>query len=206
MSKRADSSRWYQKQVSDPFVKAREKQGLRSRAAFKLTELIDRDRLLRPGAVVLDLGATPGGWSQIVGAAVGAKGLVVAVDILPMTHLAGVKFLLGDCREPETMAQIAELLEGRQADLVLSDMAPNLTGIRDTDEARSVELAEVALETAQQFLKPGGSMLIKMFQHADSDRFVVALRKHFERINRRKPAASRQASRDFYVVAAGFRG
>ena len=106
----------------------------------------------------------------------------------------------------ETMAQIAELLEGRQADLVLSDMAPNLTGIRDTDEARSVELAEVALETAQQFLKPGGSMLIKMFQHADSDRFIVAPRKHFERINRRKPAASRQASREFYVVAAGFRG
>ncbi len=206
MSKRGSSSRWYQTQVSDPFVKAREKQGLRSRAAFKLTELLDRDRLLRPGGVVLDLGSSPGGWSQVVGPAVGAKGLVVAVDILPMTPLSGVKFLLGDCREEETLARIAELLEARRVDLVLSDMAPNLTGIRDTDEARSVELAEVALETAHRFLKPGGSLLIKMFQHADSDRFLLGIRKQFERINRRKPAASRQASREFYVVAGGFRG
>ena len=206
MSKRGSSSRWYQKQVSDPFVKEREKQGMRSRAAFKLTELLDRDRLLRPGGVVLDLGASPGGWSQVVGPVAGAKGLVVAVDVLPMTPLTGVKFLLGDCREEETMARIAELLENRQVDLVLSDMAPNLTGIRDTDEARSVELAEVALDAAFRFLRPGGSLLIKMFQHADSDRFLLGIRKHFERINRRKPAASRQASREFYVVAGGFRG
>ena len=206
MSRRGSSSRWYQTQISDPFVKERERQGLRSRSAFKLTELLERDRLLRPGGVVLDLGATPGGWSQIVGPLVGARGLVIAVDILPMTALAGVQFILGDCREPETLASIGVALKSRQADLVLSDMAPNLSGIRDVDEARSVELAETAWETAQMFLKVGGSLVLKMFQHQDSERFLLEIRKHFIRINRRKPAASRSGSREFYVVAGGLKG
>ena len=206
MSRRGSSSRWYQTQISDPFVKERERQGLRSRAAFKLTELLERDRLLRPGGVVLDLGATPGGWSQIVGPLVGAGGLVIAVDILPMTSLAGVQFILGDCREPATLASIGAALKSRQVDLVLSDMAPNLSGIRDVDEARSVELAETAWETAQMFLKVGGSLVLKMFQHQDSERFLLEIRKHFMRINRRKPAASRSGSREFYVVAGGLKG
>ena len=206
MTRKGTTGRWYQKQVSDPFVKAREKQGLRSRAAFKLTELIDRDRLLRPGAVVLDLGASPGGWSQIAAPAVGAKGLVVAVDVLPMTHLAGVDFILGDCREASTIEAVTAALGGRAVDLVLSDMAPNLTGIRDTDEARSLELAETALDACAQFLKPGGALLMKLFQHADTERFLRDLRIRFERIARRKPAASRPESREFYVVATGFKG
>ena len=206
MSRRGSSSRWYQTQISDPFVKERERQGLRSRAAFKLTELLERDRLLRPGGVVLDLGATPGGWAQIVGSLVGARGLVIAVDILPMTALAGVQFILGDCREPETLESIAAALKSRQVDLVLSDMSPNLSGIRDVDEARSVELAETAWETAQMFLKVGGSLVLKMFQHQDSELFLLKIRKRFMRINRRKPAASRSGSREFYVVAGGLKG
>jgi 23S rRNA (uridine2552-2'-O)-methyltransferase len=206
MSRRGSSSRWYQTQISDPFVKERERQGLRSRSAFKLTELLERDRLLRPGGVVLDLGATPGGWSQIVGPLVGARGLVIAVDILPMTALAGVQFILGDCREPETLASIGAALKNRQVDLVLSDMAPNLSGIRDVDEARSVELAETAWEAAQMFLKVGGSLVLKMFQHQDSELFLLEIRKRFMRINRRKPAASRSGSREFYVVAGGLKG
>lgn len=206
MSRRSSSSRWYQTQASDPYVKQREKLGLRSRAAFKLTELLEKDRLLRPGAVVLDLGASPGGWSQVAIQAVGAHGLVVAVDILPMEPMRDVRFLLGDCREPAMVDQIREVLAGRPVDLVLSDMAPNLTGIRDVDEARSVELAEVAWDAAQNFLRPGGTMLIKMFQHNDSERFLRGIRTRFERLNRRKPAASRRASTEFYVVAGGYKG
>jgi 23S rRNA (uridine2552-2'-O)-methyltransferase len=206
MSRRSSSSRWYQTQASDPYVKQREKLGLRSRAAFKLTELLEKDRLLRPGAVVLDLGASPGGWSQVAVQAVGAHGLVVAVDILPMEPMRDVRFLLGDCREPAMVDQIREVLAGRPVDLVLSDMAPNLTGIRDVDEARSVELAEVAWDAAQNFLRPGGTMLIKMFQHNDSERFLRGIRTRFERLNRRKPAASRRASTEFYVVAGGYKG
>ncbi|MSQ67076.1 MAG: RlmE family RNA methyltransferase [Gammaproteobacteria bacterium] len=206
MSRRGSSSRWYQTQISDPFVKERERQGLRSRAAFKLTELIARDRLLRPSGVVLDLGAAPGGWSQIAAPLVGAAGLVVAVDLLPMTGLAGVQFILGDCRDPETLVRIGVALQGRPVDLVLSDMAPNLSGIRAVDEARSVELAETAWEAAQVFLKVGGSLVLKMFQHQDSERFLLEIRKRFSRMNRRKPAASRSGSREFYVVAGGLKG
>jgi 23S rRNA (uridine2552-2'-O)-methyltransferase len=205
MSRRSSSSRWYQTQVSDPFVKRREALGLRSRAAFKLTELLERDRLLRPGAVVLDLGASPGGWSQVAAGIVGGKGLVIAVDILPMHPIAGVDFLLGDSRDPAIVAEIERLLGERRVDLVLSDMAPNLTGIRDVDEARSVELAEVAWDAAQNFLRVGGTMLLKMFQNAESERFLKDIRTRFERIARRKPAASRRASAEFYVVASGYK-
>ena len=206
MSRRSTSSRWYQTQVSDPYVKRREALGLRSRAAFKLTELLEKDRLLRPGATVLDLGSSPGGWSQVAARAVGAHGLVVAVDILPMEPVREVRFLLGDCRDEAILAQMREMLGGRAVDLVLSDMAPNLTGVRGVDEARSVELAEVAWDTAQNFLRPGGTMLLKMFQHNDSEQFLRGLRSHFERLNRRKPAASRRASTEFYVVAGGYKG
>lgn len=206
MSRRSSSSRWYRTQSSDPFVKQREKLGLRSRAAFKLTEILEKDRLLRPGATVLDLGASPGGWSQVAAQVVGAHGLVVAVDILPMEPMRDVRFLQGDCREPAVVEQIRAALDGRPVDLVLSDMAPNLTGIRDVDEARSVELAEVAFEAAQNFLRPGGTMLSKLFHHNDSERFLREMRAHFERITRRKPAASRRASAEFYVVASGYKG
>lgn len=206
MSRRSSSSRWYQTQSSDPFVKRREALGLRSRAAFKLTELLEKDRLLRPGATVLDLGASPGGWSQIAAGVVGDKGLVIAVDILPMHPIAGVRFVPGDSRDPAVVEEVRRLLGDRRVDLVLSDMAPNLTGIRDVDEARSVELAEVAWEATQNFLRPGGTMLLKMFQNTESERFLKEIRSGFERLARRKPAASRRASAEFYVVASGYKG
>lgn len=206
MTRKGTSSRWYQRQASDPFVKARELQGLRSRAAFKLTELIERDRLLRPGGVVLDLGASPGGWSQVAAPAVGPRGLVLAVDLLPMTPLPGVQFILGDCRDDATIEAVCASLAGRPVDLVLSDMAPNLSGIRSADEARSLELVAVAFEACRRFLKPGGSLLVKAFQHEDTERFLREQRTGFEKLIRRKPAASRRESREFYVVASGFRG
>jgi len=205
MSRRSSSNRWYQKQSSDPFVKRREQAGLRSRAAFKLEELLARDRLLKSGQVVLDLGATPGGWSQVVAPMVGPQGLVVAVDILPMEPLSGVTFIRGDATEAQVEEEIRAALAGRAVDLVISDMAPNLTGIRAVDEARSVLLAEQVLHLAQNFLRDGGTMIIKLFQHNDTEVFVREARQHFAAIARRKPAASRSQSREFYLVAAGFR-
>lgn len=204
MSRRSSSSRWYRTQSTDPFVHKREQAGLRSRAAFKLQEILDRDRLLRPGQVVLDLGAAPGGWSQVVAPRLGPQGLLVAVDILPMDPLAGVVFIRGDATEDAVVEQIREALAGRAVDLVISDMAPNLTGIRPVDEARSVVLAEQVLHLAQNFLRHGGTMVMKLFQHNDTEVFIREARKSFATLSRRKPAASRNQSREFYVVASGF--
>lgn len=205
MSRRSSSNRWYRTQSTDPFVKRREQAGLRSRAAFKLEELLARDRLLKAGQVVLDLGATPGGWSQVIVPVVGTQGLVVAVDILPMEPLPGVTFIRGDATEAQVEQEIRAALGGRAVDLVISDMAPNLTGIRAVDEARSVLLAEQVLHLAQNFLRNGGTMVIKLFQHNDTEVFVRETRQHFAAIARRKPAASRSQSREFYLVATGFR-
>lgn len=205
MSKRASSRRWFKTQSSDPFVRQREQQGLRSRAAFKLQEILGRDRLCRPGHTVLDLGASPGGWSQIAAPLVGTAGKVVAVDILPMPPIAGVTFVLGDATAEDTVARLAAALENRPVDLVLSDMAPNLTGIRAVDEARSVELATQVLALSQNFLRVGGTMVVKLFQHNDTEVFIRDLKQHFGTLNRRKPAASRAQSREFYLVAGGFR-
>ena len=154
----------------------------------------------------MDLGASPGGWSQVAAPAVGPRGLVVAVDLLPMIPLPGVHFILGDCREDAIIEAVAASLGARAADLVLSDMAPNLSGIRSADEARSLELVAVAFEACQRFLKPGGTLLVKAFQHEETERFLRGQRNAFEKIARRKPAASRRESREFYVVAAGFKG
>ncbi|MEN9726885.1 MAG: hypothetical protein RL434_1251 [Pseudomonadota bacterium] len=205
MSRRSSSNRWYRTQSTDPFVRRREQAGLRSRAAFKLEELLARDRLLKQGQVVLDLGATPGGWSQVVAPMVGPQGLVVAVDILPMEPLPGVTFIRGDATEAQVEEEIRAALGERAVDLVISDMAPNLTGIRAVDEARSVLLAEQVLHLAQNFLRDGGTMVIKLFQHNDTEVFVREARQHFAAIARRKPAASRSQSREFYLVATGFR-
>lgn len=204
MSRRSSSSRWYRTQSTDPFVRQREQAGLRSRAAFKLQELIDRDRLLRPGHVVLDLGAAPGGWSQVVAPRLGPAGLLVAVDILRMDPIAGTVFIQGDATEAPVVEQIRAALEGRAADLVISDMAPNLTGIRSVDEARSVVLAEQVLHLAQNFLRNGGTMVVKLFQHNDTELFIREVRGVFASVSRRKPAASRSQSREFYLVASGF--
>ncbi len=205
MSRRASSSQWYKTQSTDPYVKRRDQAGFRSRSAFKLQELLSRDKLCRSGQVVLDLGATPGGWSQIVAPVVGAAGLVVAVDILQMAPITGVEFILGDATEALVVAEIENRLGGRRVDLVLSDMSPNLTGIRSVDEARSLVLAEQALYVGQNFLVKGGAMLIKLFQHNDTELFIRTLKGRFTELNRRKPAASRSQSREFYLVASGFR-
>lgn len=205
MSGRSATKRWFKTQSTDPFVKQREQRGYRSRAAFKLQEIIARDRILKRGDRVLDLGASPGGWTQVAVACVGAAGRVVAVDILPMEPLAGATFILGDCREETIQLQIRAALGESTIDLVLSDMAPNLTGIRSVDQARSLELAEDALATARNFLRPGGTMLIKLFQHAETDRFIRALRESFTQVARRKPAASRSKSSEFYTLAQGYK-
>jgi 23S rRNA (uridine2552-2'-O)-methyltransferase len=205
MSRRASSKQWYKTQVNDPFVKRREQAGFRSRAAFKLIEIIERDRLCRSGSVVLDLGAAPGGWTQVVAPLVGAKGLVIAIDLLPMDPLPGVTFIQGDALDEALGQRIAAALTDRPVDLVLSDMAPNLTGIRSVDEARSLVLADQTLQVSVNFLRSGGTMVVKLFQHADTEIFIRELRQRFDRIARRKPSASRTQSREFYLVASGFR-
>ena len=173
--KRAKSD-WMREHVSDPYVRRARAQGYRSRAAFKLLEIAAKDRLFRPGMVVVDLGAAPGSWSQVASRAVGPAGLVVAVDLAGMDALPGVYFLQGDLREPQSRQRLEQGLQGRPADLVLSDMAPNLSGVASSDEARSRELCELALEFAREHLKPGGALLIKAFQGTGFREFMATMR------------------------------
>ena len=191
-------------QAADPFVKQRVASGYRSRAAFKLKEILTRDRLMGHGDTVLELGASPGGWSQVAARVVGATGTVVAVDILTMEAIGNVSFIQGDCREPRVLDLIRKQLADKPADLVMSDMAPNITGIRSMDVARSLELATTTAELAREFLRTGGSLIVKLFQHAETDEYVALLRESYAQIHRRKPSASRTASAEFYVVACGF--
>ena len=200
MARRGSSSRWLQRQQSDPFVKQRDQHGYRSRAAYKLHELAQRDQLIRPGAAVLDLGASPGGWTQVAVEMAGPRGKIIALDILAMEPVAGATFILGDCRDPAVRAQVVAAVGGK-VDLVMSDMAPNITGLTDVDEAGMLELAEITLEFAAELLRPGGGLLIKLFQFADTDLFVKRMKSRFAQISRRKPEASRAQSREFYVVA-----
>ena len=203
-NRRSTSKNWLQRQAADPYVKQRNAAGYRSRAAFKLKEILARDRLLKPGASVLDLGASPGGWTQVAVATVGRKGKVVGVDILPMEPVSGAHFIEGDCREAETLHQITAYFGKRPIDLVISDIAPNITGIRDVDEAHFLELADFVYDIATQLLMPGGAMVIKLFQFPGTDDYVRNLAKSFASITRRKPQSSRKTSREFYVVAQGF--
>lgn len=199
--------RWLQRQSSDPYVKQARAEGYRARAAYKLKELDVRDRLFAKGQRVVDLGAAPGSWSQVAvertgGAESGAK--VIALDILPMEPLSDVHFIQGDFREDAPLAEL-EALVGEKVDLVLSDMAPNISGIAPSDQARSIYLAELALDFAVQWLKPGGSLVIKLFQGEGFDAFVAQAKKHFANIKLRKPEASRSESREVYLVARQLR-
>ncbi len=206
MAARSKSSqRWLKEHFADPFVKKAQAEGLRSRAAFKLEELIERDRLLKPGMVVVDLGAAPGGWSQIVRRDLGERGRVLALDILEMPPIAGVEFIHGDFREPEALSRLQALLGGAKADLVLSDMAPNMTGVDTVDLARAMYLAELARDFAEEYLKRGGNFLIKLFQGEGFDAYVLDLRRRYERLVIRKPAASRRRSNEVYALATGKR-
>jgi 23S rRNA (uridine2552-2'-O)-methyltransferase len=206
MKRSKSSQRWLKEHFGDPFVKRAQKEGLRSRAAYKLEELIERDRLLEPGMVVVDLGAAPGGWSQMVAQRLGGRGRIVALDILPMPSIPGVAFIEGDFREAEVLARLEADLGGRAVDLVLSDMAPNMTGVSMVDQARAMELSELALDFAKRHLKLGGSFLIKLFQGAGFDAYLKDLRRDFAKVTMRKPKASRARSREVYGLATGFRG
>lgn len=206
MARSKSSSRWLQEHVSDPYVKRAQREGYRARSAYKLLELDERDRLLRPGMTVVDLGAAPGGWSQVAAAAVGEKGRVVASDILPMDAIRGVEFIQGDFREEAVLAQILAAIGDGQADLVLSDMSPNLSGVAPADQAASIYLLELALDLAGRVLKPGGDLVGKLFQGVGSDEYLKQLRQAFTKVSIRKPDSSRARSREVYFVARGFKG
>ncbi len=199
------SARWLREHFQDPYVRQAQAEGLRSRAAFKLTELIERDRLLRPGMTVVDLGAAPGGWTQVVREALGDRCRIIALDVLPMQGLAGVDVLQGDFRDATVLARLEALLAGSPVDLVLSDMAPNMSGVALVDQARAMELAELALEFSRRWLRPGGSLLVKLFKGVGFDDFVRNLRRDFERVSMRKPKASRARSREVYALAGTLR-
>lgn len=203
MARSKSSRRWLREHFSDPYVKQAQAEGLRSRAAFKLEEVLARDRLLRPGMLVVDLGAAPGGWSQRVRQMLGEGGRVLALDILPMPPLAGVEFLHGDFRQPQALSQLEAALAGQGVDLVLSDMAPNMSGIEAVDQPRAMELAELARDFAGAHLKPGGAFLVKLFIGAGFDEFVRDLRKRYAKVAVRKPKASRSRSPEVYAVAQG---
>ena len=205
MARSKSSTRWLQEHFSDPYVKRAQAEGWRSRAVFKLDELIERDHLLKPGMRVVDLGAAPGGWSQMVNERLRGQGKIVALDILPMQGIAGVDFIHGDFREEGVLKQLELQLSGAPVDLVLSDMAPNMSGVDVTDQARMMHLAELALDFARSWLKPGGAFLIKLFQGAGFDDYVRSLRADFERVSIRKPKASRARSAEVYALATGRR-
>ena len=189
--------------INDPYVQQAQKDGYRSRAAYKLLEIDERDLLIKTGMIVVDLGATPGGWSQVAANKVGGKGKIIALDLLPLSPLPRVEFIQGDFREDNVLAQLEEKLGGRQIELVISDMAPNISGIDLSDQARSIHLAELALEFAVQHLKPGGAFLVKVFQGVGFEDYVKTMRKHFDRVASRKPKASRDRSSEVYMLGTG---
>jgi 23S rRNA (uridine2552-2'-O)-methyltransferase len=191
--------------VTDPYVQLAKKEGWRSRAAFKLLEIDDRDKLIHPGDVVVDLGAAPGGWSQVAARRVGQRGRVFALDLLEMQGVAGVEFIQGDFREDEVLQRFETLLGDQKPALVMSDMAPNISGVAPVDQARGMHLAELALEFAGAHLQPGGAFLVKVFQGSDYAAFVAALRERFVSVATRKPKASRDRSAELYLLGRNLR-
>lgn len=206
MPKRTKSSRaWLDEHFDDAYVKRAQAEGWRSRAVFKLEEIDRRDKLLRPGMTVIDLGAVPGGWAQYAARRVGADGRVIALDILPMDPVAGVEVLEGDFREESVLAALRERLGPGGADLVMSDMAPNISGVSAVDQPRAIYLAELALALAQEVLRPGGDLLMKVFQGEGYEELVRDIRASFAKVTVRKPQASRTRSREVYLLARNFR-
>jgi 23S rRNA (uridine2552-2'-O)-methyltransferase len=206
MSRRSKSSdRWLKEHFADPYVRRAQSEGFRSRAVFKLEEIDRREHLLKPGRVCLDLGAAPGAWSQYALTRVGKRGRVIASDILPMPQLAGVEFVQGDFRDEAVLGKLQALLPGRAVDVLLSDMAPNLSGVDAIDQPRAMYLAELALQMAQDVLKDGGDALIKVFQGAGFEEFVRTARVRFGKVKLIKPEASRSRSPEMYLLAMQFR-
>ncbi len=200
MAKNKSNSTWLKRHVNDHWVQEATARGYRSRAAYKLIEIDDKDHLLKRGARVVDLGSAPGSWSQVAKERIGEQGLLVALDLLPMHPLHGVTFIEGDFREDHILAQLESHLEGQRLDLVISDIAPNLSGNRVTDQARSIHLNELALDFAVRWLKPGGHFLVKVFQGEGYTEFLAEVRRHFQAVATRKPKASRDESRELYLL------
>lgn len=204
MSRAKKTKRWLQEHRSDVYVRRANLEGFRSRAAYKLAEIDDRDGLFAPGQVIVDLGAAPGGWSQLAAARSAPGGRVIAMDILDMEPLAGVEFIRGDFRDEQTLERLRALLAGRRVDLVLSDMAPNMTGIRVSDQALAMGLAELAMDFADKHLVAGGSLLVKVFQGADYPAFLGAIKRKCRQTKIRKPDASKRKSSEHYLLGQGF--
>jgi len=205
MKRSKSSQRWLSRQASDPYVRLSKVQGYRSRAAYKLLELDRKDCLLRPGTTVVDLGAAPGGWSQVAAQSLGRGGRVLALDVLEMEPLPGVDIITGDFNDEAVLARALAWLGDARADLVLSDMAPNVSGVRAVDQPRAMQLVELALDFAERALKPGGNLVVKVFQGEGFDAALRQLRERCDKVACRKPDASRSDSRETYFVAKGFR-
>jgi len=206
MARSKSSGKWLAEHFSDEFVKRARKEGYRSRAIYKLREIDERDRLLKPGMAVVDLGAAPGAWSQYAMERLGSGGRIVALDILPMEPIPGVEVLQGDFSEESSVRALLAAVGGRPVDLVISDIAPNISGIDSADQARTMYLAELAMDFAIEVLKPGGAFLVKVFQGAGFNEFFRILQQRFARVASRKPKASRPRSPEIYLLATGFRG
>lgn len=201
----ASSSRWMQEHFDDYYVKLSQKRGLRSRAAFKIEEIQQKDKLIRPGMTVVDLGAAPGGWSQIAVKLAGDNGKVIACDILPMDPIVGVDFLQGDFREEKVLDALLERVGDAKVDVVLSDMAPNMSGTGGVDQPRAMYLVELALDMCHQVLAPNGSFAVKVFQGEGFDEYMKAVKEAFTTVKTRKPDSSRPRSREVYLVATGYK-
>ncbi|MBP3194845.1 MAG: 23S rRNA (uridine(2552)-2'-O)-methyltransferase RlmE [Cardiobacteriaceae bacterium] len=206
MARSKSSSRWLAEHEKDIFVQKARADGWRSRAVFKLQEIQERDQIIRPKMTVVDLGAAPGGWSQYVSSLLGGRGKIIALDILPMDALPDVVFIQGDFREEEVLARLLAELDGRKADLIISDMAPNMSGVKSVDQAKSMYLNELAFDLAEKSLAQGGNFLVKVFHGSGFDDFFRNLKSAFSSVASRKPQASRDRSQEVYLLAKGFRG
>jgi len=203
MARSKSSHRWLREHFDDEYVKRAQREGYRSRAVYKLDEIQQKDRIIKPGMAIVDLGAAPGSWSQYASGLLGGKGTVVAMDILPMEALPGVRFVQGDFREDDVLDKLLQALEGQEVDLVMSDMAPNISGMDAVDQPRAMYLAELAVDFAGRVVRPGGELLIKVFQGEGFDELVRGLRSHYQKVVIRKPRASRPRSREVYALARG---
>jgi len=205
MKRRPTSKAWMNEHVNDEFVKRAKQDGYRARAAYKLIEMDERDRLIRPGMTIVDLGAAPGSWSQVATQRLQGKGRVIALDLLEMAPIAGVDFIQGDFREQPVLEQLEQMLAGRPLDLVIADMAPNMSGISVVDQASAAYLTELALEFSLKWLKPGGNFLVKVFAGSGFDDIVRNMREGFDKVATRKPKASRDRSSEVYLLGVGRR-
>jgi 23S rRNA (uridine2552-2'-O)-methyltransferase len=206
MARTKSSNQWLQRHVKDQFVRKARSEGYRSRAAYKLIEINTRERFLVPGARLVDLGAAPGGWSQVAAGKVAPGGKVVAVDLLEIAPMSGVTVVRGDCREPGIQSQLVAALGGTKADVVLSDLSPNISGIASADQARAAELVQMAIGFCGLQLKPGGSFLVKVFQGGEFANVLKEMKRMFREVRTIKPSASREESRETYLLARGLKG